>query len=160
MEIPAVRIAANEGLGVADLDAIEVVGENKDAVRRVFKRPNDNPVGMYRGLTVIVQQTCPGCYVNIRGALDSFKNTGIDMAEFVDRKGECIFVAGEYLISTRRWPRTRTCSFAATAGNISLPVTKWKKPWSRAKRCYLYPGCAPVYIFSQINKDLQTLAQD
>ena len=28
VEIPAVRIAANEGLGVADLDAIEVVGEN------------------------------------------------------------------------------------------------------------------------------------
>jgi hypothetical protein len=27
-----------------------------------------------------------------------------------------------------------------------------------AKRCYTYPGCAPVYIFSQINTDLQALA--
>lgn len=160
VEIPAVRIAANEGLGVADLDAIEVVGENKDAVRRVFKRPNDNPVGMYRGLTVIVQQTCPGCYVNIRGALDSFKNTGIDMAEFVDRKGECIFVAGGVPDFDPALAQDKNLFVCGNCWKYFPSSDKVEEAMSRAKRCYLYPGCAPVYIFSQINKDLQTLAQD
>lgn len=158
VEIPAVRVAANEGLGVADLDAIEVVGECKDAVRRIFKRPNDNPVGMYRGLTVIIQQTCPGCYVNIRGALDSFKNTGIDVAEFTGREGECIFVAGGVPDFDPALAKDKNLFVCGNCWQYFPSKDKVEEAMNVAKRCYVYPGCAPVYIFSQLNKDLQALA--
>ena len=79
MEVPAIRCAGTEKLGEIDLSRIEVVGEPIASVRRFFKRPNGDPIGMYKDITVFAQQTCPGCYVNVRGALDSFVNTGIDM---------------------------------------------------------------------------------
>jgi len=160
VEIPAVRIAAGEGLGVADLSAIEVVGECRDEVRRSFKRPNDNPVGMYPGLTVIVQQTCSGCYANIRGALDSFKNSGIDVPAFVAKKGECVFIAGGVPDFDPAYAEGKNLFVCGDCWQYFPSQDKVEEAMSLAKRCYTYPGCAPVYIFSQLNTDLQALARD
>lgn len=159
IEIPAVRCAAAEDLGEMDLQKIEVVGESADAVRKFFKRPNDNPVGMYKGFTVYAQQTCPGCYVNVRGALDSFKNSGIVMADFLNECGEVVvasgglpdfdpqFAQGKYLFVVGDcWEYFPTADNIRQAAKIAKTVT-------------YYPGCAPVYIFAQLNADLQQLAK-
>lgn len=158
IEIPAIRCAASEDLGEIDLAKIEVAGEPLDAVRRFFKRPNDNPVGMYKGLTVYAQQTCPGCYVNVRGALDSFKNSGIDMAEFLRDRGEVVVVAGglpdfdpQFVVGKNLFVVGDCWEYFPTADNI-------RQATKLAKTVTYYPGCAPVYIFAQLNGDLQNLA--
>jgi uncharacterized protein (DUF362 family) len=159
IEIPAIRCAGTDGLGEIDLNKIEVVGESADAVRKNFRRPNGDPLGMYKGLTVYAQQTCPGCYVNVRGALDSFANTGIVMADFVKASGEVVIVAGglpdfdpEFAAGKDLFVVGDCWKYFPTADNIRKAVTL-------AKSVTYYPGCAPVYIFAQLNVDLQVLAR-
>lgn len=159
IEIPAVRCAACEGLGEIDIKKIDVVGEPADSVRKFFRRPNDNPVGMYRGLTVYAQQTCPGCYVNVRGALDSFANSGISMSEFLQNRGEVVVVAGglpEFDPEFAKGKHLFVCGdcweYFPTSNNI-------RQAAKVAKSVTYYPGCAPVYIFAQLNTDLQQLAK-
>ncbi|AOT72912.1 DUF362 domain-containing protein [Geosporobacter ferrireducens] len=159
IEIPAIRCTANEGLGEMDLEKIEVVGEPADAVRRHFGRPNDNPIGMYKGFTVYAQQTCPGCYANVRGALDSFKNTGINMTEFISKKGEVVVAAGglpdfdpEFAKDKNLFVVGDCWEYFPTSDNIRQAINV-------AKSVTYYPGCAPVYIFAQLNADLQKMAK-
>lgn len=160
MEVPAIRCAGTEKLGEIDLSRIEVVGEPIASVRRFFKRPNGDPIGMYKDITVFAQQTCPGCYVNVRGALDSFVNTGIDMEKFVEEHGAVMVIGGGVPDFEPEM---------AIGKNLFITGDCWKYFPSRekvehaaklAKSVTYYPGCAPVYIFSQLNKDLQSLAKE
>jgi uncharacterized protein (DUF362 family) len=50
IEVPAIRIAATEGLGVREIDEIEVVGAAIADVRRFFKRPMNDPMGLIPGM--------------------------------------------------------------------------------------------------------------
>lgn len=159
MEIPAVRCAGTEGLGEIDLNNIEVVGESADAVRKHFKRPNDNPVGMYKGFTVYAQQTCPGCYVNVRGALDSFANSGICMADFLEKTGEVVVVAGGVPDFDPEFAEGKNLFVCGDCWEYFPTADHIRKAAKLAKTVTYYPGCAPVYIFSQLNTDLQKLAQ-
>jgi uncharacterized protein (DUF362 family) len=94
IEIPSVRIAATEGLGERDISKIEIVGTPIAEVRTFYKRPMIDPVGLIPGIRVVVQQTCPGCFANVRGALDGFNASGLDMAEFIKKTGDIYIVAG------------------------------------------------------------------
>lgn len=158
VEIPAIRIAANEELGVMDLGQMELVGEAPDSVRKIFKRPNDNPVGMYQGLDVIIQQTTGGCYVNMRGALDSFANTGIDVNQFTEKMGKCVFVAGGVPDFDPQFARDKNLFITGDCWRYFPSAPKIEEAIKLARRVFMYPGCAPVYIFAQINADLQALA--
>ncbi len=158
MEIPAVRIAGTEGQGEIDLDKMEHVGVDPNSVRKIFKRPNDNPVGMYRGLTVLIQQATPGCYVNIRGSLDSFKNTGIDIDKFVEEHGECVFIAGGVPDFDPAYVTGKNLFVTGDCWQWFPSAPKVEEAMKLAKRVFTYPGCAPVYIFAQINADLQAIA--
>lgn len=158
-EIPAVRIAATEGLGVGDLASIEVVGEKLENVRKFFKRANDNPVGVYKGLTVLIQQTCPGCYVYLRGALDSFKNTGIDVEKMVAEKGECVFIAGGVPDFDPLSAEGKNLFVLGDCWKYFPSKEKVEEAMKLAKKVFTYPGCAPVYVFSKVNSDLQALAK-
>ena len=159
MEIPAVRCAGTEGLGEIDLKNIEVVGESVDAVRRSFKRPNDNPLGMYKGFTVYAQQTCPGCYANVRGALDSFANSGISMSEFLKERGEVVVVAGGLPDFNPQFAENKHLFVVGDCWEYFPTADNIREAIELAKTVTYYPGCAPVYIFSQLNTDLQKLAQ-
>lgn len=159
MEIPAIRCAATEGLGEIDLNKIEVVGETADSVRKHFKRPNGDPVGMYAGLTVYAQQTCPGCFVNVRGALDSFANSGIVMEDFLKGAGEVVVAAGGVPDFDPEFAKDKHLFICGDCWEYFPTSENIRKAASLAKTVTYYPGCAPVYIFAQLNKDLQTLAK-
>ncbi|MGI6425646.1 MAG: DUF362 domain-containing protein [Tepidanaerobacteraceae bacterium] len=159
MEIPAIRCAGTEGLGEIDLNNIEIVGESADSVRKFFKRPNDNPLGMYKGFTVYAQQTCPGCYANVRGALDSFANSGISMAEFIKEKGEVVVVAGGLPDFDAEFARDKNLFVCGDCWEYFPTADNIRQAIQLAKTVTYYPGCAPVYIFSQLNTDLQEMAK-
>lgn len=159
MEVPAIRCAGNEGLGVIDLKKINIVGETADSVRKFFRRSNDNPVGMYNGLTVFAQQTCPGCYVNVRGALDSFANSGITMSDFLKKRGEVVVVAGGLPDFDPQFAKDKHLFVCGDCWEYFPTADNIRKAAKLAKSVTYYPGCAPVYIFAQLNTDLQQLAK-
>lgn len=159
IEIPAIRCTANEGLGEMNLNNIEVVGESLEAVRKHFGRPNDNPIGMYKGFTVYAQQTCPGCYANVRGALDSFKNTGIDMEEFIEECGEVVVTAGGLPDFDPEFARGKNLFVVGDCWEYFPTADNIREAVKLASTVTYYKGCAPVYIFAQLNTDLQKLAQ-
>jgi uncharacterized protein (DUF362 family) len=156
-EIPAIRMAFTEGLGERRLDHIEIVGEPLEKVRRFFRRANGDPVGMYAGLDVFTQQSCPGCYVNIRGALDSFVRSGIDFADFRAKAGDCVFVTGGLPDFDPEFARGKTLFVVGDCWEYFPTSDNIRQATSLAKEVIYRPGCTPVYIFAQINGDLQGL---
>jgi hypothetical protein len=159
MEIPAIRCAGTEGLGEIDLNNIEVVGESVESVRKHFKRPNNDPIGMYDGLTCVMQQTCPGCFVNVRGSLDSFANSGIVMKDFLKAAGEVVVIAGGVPELDPEFARDKNVFICGDCWELFPSADKVREAAKVAKTVTYYPGCAPVYIFAQLNGDLQALAK-
>ncbi|MEG1105966.1 MAG: DUF362 domain-containing protein [Eubacterium sp.] len=158
MEIPAIRCAGTDGLGEINLDKIDVVGEPIASVMKHFKRPNGNPIGMYNGLTCAMQQTCDGCYVNVRGGLDSFAISGINMDKFLEKNGEVVVIAGGVPDFDPEICRDKTVFICGDCWEIFESADRVKEGAKLAKKVIYYPGCAPVYIFSKLNTDLQKLA--
>ncbi len=160
IEIPAIRCAGTDGLGERELDKIEVVGEKLEDVRTVFKRANNDPIGMYDGLFCAMQQTCPGCFVNVRGALDSFYNSGIDMKKFLEAAGEVVVLAGGVPDFEPEDAKEKHLFVCGDCWEYFPSADKVREAIKLAKSVTYYPGCAPVYIFAQLNTDLQTLARE
>jgi uncharacterized protein (DUF362 family) len=69
-EVNLLRCAHTFGLGSIDEKDIQVLGDSLAAVRRIFRRPCWNPVGVLRSVHVLVGGACIGCLAHIRGALD------------------------------------------------------------------------------------------
>jgi uncharacterized protein (DUF362 family) len=159
IEVPAVRIAASEGLGERNIDKIEVVGTPIKDVRRFFKRPMIDPIGLIPGIQVVVQQTCPGCFANIRGALDNFNVSGIDIADFNAKVGDVYILAGGVPEFLPEWVEGRHLFVAGDCWKYFPSKGKVEEAMKLAKSVTQYPGCAPVYIFAQLNGDLQSLYQ-
>jgi hypothetical protein len=157
IEIPAIRIAATEGLGERDIDKIDVVGTPIAEVRKFFKRPMIDPVGLIPGINVVVQQTCPGCYANMRGALDNFNVSGIDIKKFNQAAGDIYIVAGGVPDFEPEWVRGKHLFVAGDCWKYFPTKEKVEQAMKIAKTVTEYPGCAPVYIFAQLNGDLQAL---
>ncbi len=158
IEIPAVRCAGTDGLGEIDVNKIDVVGEQIEDVMKHFKRPNGDPIGMYNGLTCCMQQTCDGCYVNVRGALDSFAISGIDMDEFLKQRGEVVVIAGGVPSFDPEICKDKTVFICGDCWEKFETADKVREGAKLAKKVVYYPGCAPVYIFSKLNTDLQKMA--
>ncbi|MBC3795601.1 DUF362 domain-containing protein [Acetobacterium tundrae] len=158
MEIPAIRCAGTEGQGEIDLNKIEVVGNSIESVMKHFKRPGGDPIGMYAGLTCAMQQTCPGCHVNVRGALDSFAISGIDMKKFLEKHGEVVVIAGGVPNFEPEFCIDKNVFICGDCWELFPSADKVREGAALAKTVTYYPGCAPVYIFAQLNNDLQKLA--
>jgi len=158
MEIPAIRCAGTEGQGEIDLNKIEVVGNSIESVMKHFNRPGGDPIGMYAGLTCAMQQTCPGCHVNVRGALDSFAISGIDMKKFLGKHGEVVVIAGGVPDFDPEFCKNKNVFICGDCWEYFPSADKVREGAALAKTVTYYPGCAPVYIFAQLNTDLQKLA--
>ncbi len=161
LEIPAVRIAGHDGLGEFHLDKIDVVGEKIDDVMRHFLRANGNPVGVWPGLEVLTQQSCPGCYINIRGAIDNFGlHSGFDINEFKDKLGEVVFITGGQPDLDPESCRDKVVFLVGDCWEYFPSAPKIREALTIARQVIERPGCAPVYVFAQINSDLIDLGTE
>jgi uncharacterized protein (DUF362 family) len=161
IEIPAIRIAYHEGLGEMRLEQIEVKGAPIDEVKKPFRRASGNPLGMYPGLDVRMQQSCPGCFVNIRGAIDNFaKHSGFDLEEYKKRFGDVLFVAGGQPDFEPEDARGKVLFVVGDCWEYFPSAPKIREAMRLAAKVVERPGCAPVYIFAQINQDLIDLGTE
>ena len=77
-EVDTTRIAGEAGLGEADLDKIEVVGEPIEAVRRSLARPDvELSEAKFPGLRLYAGDYCRSCSYYIRRGLDRLKGEGL-----------------------------------------------------------------------------------
>jgi len=157
IEIPAIRIAGTEGLGESDINKIEIAGTPVAEVRTFFKRPMVDPTGLIPGVRVIVQQTCPGCFANIRGSLDNFNVSGIDIKEYNKLVGDVYVLAGGVPDFVPEWVEGKHLFIAGDCWKYFPSHDKVEQAMKLAKSVTEYPGCAPVYIFAQLNGDMQAL---
>lgn len=160
MEVPAIRCAGTQGLGEINLKNIDIVGEPLAAVQKHFKRPNNDPVGMYEGITCAMQQTCPGCFANVRGALDSFVNTGVNIPEFLKAAGEVLVIAGGVPDMVPEDAIGKNVFICGDCWEKFESADNVRKAAKLAKKVTYYPGCGPIYIFAQLNTDLQAIAKE
>jgi uncharacterized protein (DUF362 family) len=76
-EVDTTRIAGERGLGVADLRCIAIVGEQLDAVRREFERPDlEISARKFPGLTVCAGDYCRACGYYVRRGLEALAAAG------------------------------------------------------------------------------------
>jgi uncharacterized protein (DUF362 family) len=161
IEIPAVRIAFHEGLGEMRLDHINVKGAPISEVMKHFRRASGNPIGMYPGLDVRMQQTCPGCFVNIRGAIDNFaKHSGFDLEEYKAKYGDVLFIAGGQPDLDPEDARGKVVFLVGDCWEYFPSAPKIREALALASKVVVRAGCAPVYVFAQINQDLIDLGTE
>jgi uncharacterized protein (DUF362 family) len=161
IEIPAIRIAAHAGLGEMDLAKMELVGVPVDDVKKHFLRANGNPVGVWKGLEVYTQQTCPGCFVNIRGAIDNFAlHSGFKLEEFNKTIDDVIFIAGGQPDLNPEDCRDKVVFIVGDCWEYFPSAPKIREALGLARKVITRAGCAPVYVFAQINQDLIDLGTE
>ncbi|MCL6451298.1 MAG: DUF362 domain-containing protein [Acetobacteraceae bacterium] len=98
VDIGTTRICHHEGLGVADLARIEVVGRKVEEVRRPFKRPSWDAVGVYPTVHVYGRGGCPGCLAPIRVVIDYFNMMGkleLVPPDYLKEAGNLVFLEGK-----------------------------------------------------------------
>jgi uncharacterized protein (DUF362 family) len=88
-EVRTTRIAHQEGLGEADLRNIEIKGKSIKEVRRIFRRGDPDPRGVYPNVNVYANGACKGCLGSIRFLLDLMDGLGI-----LEERGRLNFIAG------------------------------------------------------------------
>ena len=66
IDVGTVRIADHEGLGIGDLNKIDVRGKQIDEVKRVFKRATYSGVGAWPSTEVYYRGGCGGCMQTVR----------------------------------------------------------------------------------------------
>lgn len=78
MAVDTTRIAHEQGLGIADLSSIEVLGESIESVRRPFARPDIvlDPE-LFPGVRIIAGDYCRSCLYYARRGLDKLVREGL-----------------------------------------------------------------------------------
>lgn len=78
MEVDTTRIAHEQGLGVGDINAIEVVGASIESVRRVFARPDiEIREDRFPGIRICAGEYCRGCEYYVRRGIDRLVESGV-----------------------------------------------------------------------------------
>jgi uncharacterized protein (DUF362 family) len=72
-EVTTTRLAHTEGMGVGDLDSIEISGRGIDEVKRYFHRPKWNPIGCSANAIICPGGTCHFCLAQISAALERLR---------------------------------------------------------------------------------------
>ncbi len=90
-EVDTTRLAHEYGLGVGDLNEIEVKGKSIESVRRPFRRPEIAlDTELFPGLKVIAGEICRSCEYYTRRGLDKLKDVG-----YFDGENELTIVLGK-----------------------------------------------------------------
>ena len=84
-----IRLAAEAGLGIADLKQIDIFGEKIDAVKRPFIPFIEASKELFSGATLIEKNTCTGCMGELVSLFIYLKEAG-----FQDRLSELTLIAG------------------------------------------------------------------
>ncbi len=118
-----IRLAAEAGLGIADLKQIDIFGEKIDAVKRPFIPFLEASKELFGGATIIEKNTCTGCMGELVSLFIYLKEAG-----FQDRLSELTLIAGT--------PED-------VEGMNALPLVIGRCAKEHKERGIFVPGCPP-----------------
>ncbi|MEM2637565.1 MAG: DUF362 domain-containing protein [Candidatus Korarchaeota archaeon] len=142
-DVPHIRLAHEQGLGVADMNFIDYIGERPRDVRHVVLKPTTNlEEDVCKGLFIYTTPpVCPGCFMPVRLLID-FANTL--MKKDFEEYGNVSILAG----TDPPYPIDAPDN-VVVVGDCAIESTKeWytaalTQPWKREKRWKIAPGCPP-----------------
>ena len=91
LEIEHIRYCQELGLGTADLERIQVLGDDPAALRRSFQPAVPGEIGDFANVEVIEGGSCSGCSFAVRWTLSAFT------PEQIAQWGDCVFWVGSEL---------------------------------------------------------------
>ena len=118
-----IQLAAEAGLGIADLRQIDIYGEKIDAVKRSFIPFLDASKELFGGATLIEKNTCTGCMGELVSLFIYLKEAG-----FQDRLSELTLIAG---------------TVEDVEGMDALPLVIGRCAKEHRDRGIFVPGCPP-----------------
>ena len=118
-----IQLAAEAGLGVADLKQIDIFGEKIDAVKRPFIPFIEASKELFGGATLIEKNTCTGCMGELVSLFIYLKEAG-----FQDRLSDLTLIAGT--------PED-------VEGMNALPLVVGRCAKEHKERGVFVPGCPP-----------------
>jgi len=118
-----IQLAAEAGLGVADLKQIDIFGEKIDAVKRPFIPFLEASKELFGGATLIEKDTCTGCMGELVSLFIYLKEAG-----FQDRLSDLTLIAGT--------PED-------VEGMDALPLVIGRCAKEHKERGIFVPGCPP-----------------
>ena len=118
-----IQLAAEAGLGVADLKQIDIFGEKIDAVKRSFIPFIEASKELFGGATLIEKNTCTGCMGELVSLFIYLKEAG-----FQDRLSDLTLIAGT--------PED-------VEGMNALPLVVGRCAKEHKERGVFVPGCPP-----------------
>ncbi|MCL6087491.1 MAG: DUF362 domain-containing protein [Actinobacteria bacterium] len=134
-EVETTRLANQQGLGIGNLENINVIGEKIEKVMKILERPDVSIEGIFPGITVIKGGVCVHCYGRARIFLDSLYSS--DMVNTANIKYVIIGV------------KPSIPDFNNKEGNILLVGdcaidAAHSIRYSLKDRIYLMEGCPPL----------------
>lgn len=155
VDIGTIRIAHHEGIGIGDLDSIEVKGKSIAEVKRVFKRPSWDAVGTYPTVEVYGKGGCPGCLAPIRVLIDYMEMMGkIDLVPkgLLKKAGTLIFIEGRGPFPTPdELPKGRVFLIGDCIPEDTMKTYKEKRNATHI------PGCAPMHAWIPIAEEVREI---
>ncbi len=124
-EVEMIRVAWREGIGVGDLEKIEIVGESIASVRRHIKRPIMGLYGRFEGVEIYAGGACIGCLDPVGVILEELR-----VRNLLERIGKLSVIVG-------RSPYVPE----SVEGNV-LVVGDCAQEYSHLGR--FLPGCPPL----------------
>lgn len=150
LEAPLTRIAHHRGLGIGDMQGIEVLGENLMAHRRHFKRARWHPDSdrPYYGIRILSGDVCHGgCQMIVRYLIDL---SHIAMRKMERELGPIYLMVGD------NPPPPPERAFVLVFGDCAIYSTwhyEYRRrprmigPWWKPRPAYLdVKGCVPVQL--------------
>jgi len=153
-EVPMLRIAQAEKVGVADLSRIEVRGARIEDVRSPFKRAVGDPFGVVPGLDVYAAGACQGCLAHIRGTLDGFLASGMKI------KNAALITGWNTLPPERDYDLILLIGDCWETGPTAAAIKDYVRDMkAKGKEVVEHHGCAPLNLYVEMSKTLQDFAK-
>ncbi len=133
VELAAVRLAGQMGLGPACLKEIDLRGAPLDEIRRTLKRPIVSSAGAYANCDVFELGACVGCMSSLRHALDRLHYGGE-----LERLPVNTFVLGI--------PGPHYQTLKAWEGDLWLIGDCPQEAYGEADKIKRVPGCPPHFL--------------
>lgn len=118
-----IQLAAEAGLGIADLNRIDIFGEKLEAVRQPFIPFLEASKDLFGGATILEQSTCTGCMGELVSLFIYLKEAG-----FQDRLADLTLIAG---------------TLEDVKGMDATPLIIGRCAKAHRKRGIFVPGCPP-----------------
>ncbi len=151
-EIGPIGIAYSQGLGEANLEKIEVLGEPISNVRKRLKRASCEIIeGIFPNIIVLEGGTCRACKAWAKFTLYALRGEGI-LEKVPEKAGKLVFIMGLDPAVPDDPESLLDLGLPIVWGDCALFSTKHRVFWQLREKALYVPGCPPLAVGHQARR--------